>query len=172
MTAIRSDASAGHGCTRPTLVLSASAYDEPVAARLVEAVQQVYVERYGGPDITPVDPAEFAPPRGLFLVGHVDGDPVACGGWRIMEPGLAELKRMYVAPERRGQGLSRVLLAALEDEARAAGIERLRLETGSRQPEAIGLYETSGYARIEKFGVYRCEPGSTCFGKDLRAPGG
>lgn len=150
-----------------TLELSPTPYDDPVAAALIEAVQQVYVARYGGRDATPVEPAEFAPPRGLFLVGRLHGEPIACGGWRIVEPGLAELKRMYVASGFRGRGLSRILLAALEDSARQAGVYRLRLETGHRQPEAIRLYETSGYSRIDKFGVYRHDPGSTCFGKSL-----
>jgi GNAT superfamily N-acetyltransferase len=150
-----------------TLVLSPTPYDDPVAVALIEAVQQVYVARYGGRDATPVEPGEFAPPRGLFLVGRLAGEPVACGGWRIVEPGLAELKRMYVASGFRGRGLSRILLAALEDSARQVGVTRLRLETGHRQPEAIRLYETSGYSRIDKFGVYRHDPGSTCYGKSL-----
>jgi GNAT superfamily N-acetyltransferase len=150
-----------------TLVLTPTAFDDPVSGALIEAVQRVYVVRYGGPDATPVTPAEFAPPRGLFLVGRLAGEPIACGGWRIVEPGLAELKRMYVASGFRGRGLSRILLAALEDSARTAGVTRLRLETGHRQPEAIRLYETSGYSVVEKFGVYRHDPGSTCFGKSL-----
>lgn len=150
-----------------TLDLFATAYDDPVAAGLIEAAQQLYVVRYGGRDATPVEPAEFAPPRGLFLVGRLAGDPVACGGWRIVEPGVAELKRMYVASGHRGRGLSRVLLAALEDTARAAGVNRLQLETAHRQPEAIRLYETSGYTRVANFGFYRDDPGSVCFGKSL-----
>ncbi|HUR74262.1 MAG TPA: GNAT family N-acetyltransferase [Sporichthya sp.] len=150
-----------------TLVLTPTPYDDPVSAALIEAVQRVYVVRYGGRDATPVEAAEFAPPRGLFLVGRLFGEPIACGGWRVVEPGVAELKRMYVASGFRGRGLSRILLAALEDSARTAGITRLRLETGHRQPEAIRLYETSGYTVIEKFGVYRHDPGSTCFGKSL-----
>lgn len=149
------------------LVLKREAYDAPVSAALIEAVQQVYVVRYGGRDATPVDPAEFSPPGGLFLVGRLGGEPVACGGWRVLAPGIAELKRMYVAPGFRGRGLSRILLATLEDTARAAGIRSLHLETGHRQPEAIRLYETSGYTRIAKYGVYRNDPGSTCLGKTL-----
>ncbi len=95
---------------------------------------------------------------------------MSCGGWRLVpgDPTLAEVKRMFVAEAYRGRGLSRVLLAALEDSARAAGVRRFRMETGSRQPEAIRLYETSGYTRIENFGVYKEEAGSTCFGKDLQ----
>jgi GNAT superfamily N-acetyltransferase len=143
-------------------------YDDPVAAELIETLQQEFVSRYGGRDSTPVRPEEFAPPLGLFLVGRYDGLPIACGGWRPVPgaPGLAEVKRMFVDAAYRGLGLSRVLLAELEDRARAAGVRRFRMETGSRQPEAIRLYETSGYVPAERFGVYQ-EEGSSFFGKDL-----
>ncbi len=142
-------------------------YDGPAAQALVAAVQQEYVERYGGPDETPVDPGEFAPPGGRFLVGYLDGAPVACGGVRGLAPGVGEVKRMFVLREHRGRGLSRVVLTALEDAARELGYAEVRLETGSRQPEAVRLYETSGYDPIEKYGFYRCSPTSRCFGKRL-----
>lgn len=150
------------------------ALDHPDAVALVAEVQQEYVRRYGGEDETPVDGREFTPPRGTFVVGYLDGAPVACGGWRMHDAdkagfadGDAELKRMYVVPAARGKGLSRVLLAELELRAAAAGRRRLVLETGTKQPEAIGLYISSGYTEMAKFGVYRCEPGSRCFSKDL-----
>ncbi|MFC4909042.1 GNAT family N-acetyltransferase [Actinomadura gamaensis] len=149
-------------------------YDDPVARKLIAEVQQEYVTRYGGPDETPVDPADFAPPLGHFVVGRVGGDPVACGGWRAhdaSEPGFedgdAELKRMYVAPRARRRGLARALLAELESSARTAGRTRMILETGTAQPEAIALYTSSGYTTIEKFGYYRCSPSSRCYGKPL-----
>ncbi len=74
---------------------------------------------------------------------------------------------MYVVPAARGRGLSRVLLAELECRALAAGRRRLVLETGIRQPEAIGLYTSSGYTAIPRFGMYRYGPGNRCFGKLL-----
>jgi uracil-DNA glycosylase len=154
--------------------IDAVAYDHPDAAALIEQVQGEYVRRYGGRDSTPVDPAEFAPPRGLFLVGYLDGAAVACGGWRAQdgdEPylldGDAEIKRMYVAPLARGFGLARALLAELERTAAAAGRRRAVLETGTEQPEAIGLYSSSGYTEITKFGVYRNSLRNRCFGKIL-----
>ncbi|MGH3797247.1 MAG: GNAT family N-acetyltransferase [Pseudonocardiaceae bacterium] len=149
------------------------ALDHPDAQRLIAQVQQEYVRRYGGEDATPVDVPEFAAPHGTFVVGYLGGVAVACGGWRAHQPGPefaegdAELKRMYVVPAARGRGLSRVLLAELERRAIAAGLRRLVLETGTRQPEAIGLYTSSGYTAISGFGVYRCAPGSRCFGKLL-----
>jgi GNAT superfamily N-acetyltransferase len=154
-------------------------YDRPDAAALVAAVQRVYVERYGGEDATPVDPAEFAPPHGLFVVAYVDGVPVACGGWRargrgddpVLRDGDAEVKRMYVAADRRRSGHARAVLAELERTAAAAGRRRMVLETGTRQPEAIALYAAAGYAPMPSFGVYRDSPTSRCFAKPLPPPG-
>jgi GNAT superfamily N-acetyltransferase len=74
---------------------------------------------------------------------------------------------MYVVPEARGQGLSRVVLAALEDRARSMGARRIVLETGDRQPEAVSLYESSGYQRIDGFGFYADAPLSISFEKKL-----
>jgi GNAT superfamily N-acetyltransferase len=147
--------------------------DHPDAFRLIAALQQEYVRRYGGDDATPIDISGFAAPRGIFIVGYLDGTAMACGGWRSHDPGPqfaagdAEVKRMYVAPEARGRGLSRVLLVELERRALAAGRRRLVLETGILQPEAIGLYTSSGYSEIPRFGVYRDDPRSRCFGKLL-----
>src|SRR5687767_10818525 len=73
-------------------------YDDPLAQYLVGEVQQEYVQRYGGPDEAVVDPAEFLPPQGLFLVAEVDGEPAGCGAWRSLPDGAAEIKRVYVAP--------------------------------------------------------------------------
>lgn len=151
------------------------AYDHPDAVALVARVQRVYVERYGEEDATPVASDEFAPPLGRFLVGYRDGEPVVCGGWRSHEsvdgPGFAdgdaELKRMYVVPSARGVGHARAMLAELESRARAAGRRRMVLETGTRQPEAIELYTSSGYERVDNFGTYRCEPDCRCYARDL-----
>ncbi|MEQ4203815.1 GNAT family N-acetyltransferase [Actinopolymorpha sp. B9G3] len=152
------------------------AYDHPHATTLIDELQRWYVEWYGDTDKTPVDPAEFQPPSGLFLVGYLDGRPAGCGGWRIRDTrdpdlcdGDAEIKRMYVVPSARGRGHSRTLLAGIERTARAAGVRRLVLETGALQPEAIGLYESSGYAPIGTFGLHRDEPLSRCFAKVLTA---
>ncbi|MCH6160768.1 GNAT family N-acetyltransferase [Streptomyces marispadix] len=151
-------------------------YDHPEARKLDDAVQQEYAERYGDEgDITPLDPAMFEPPRGLYLMAYDDEDrPVATGGWRAQDrndegysDGDAEIKRMYVVREARGRGLARRILAALEDDARASGRVRMVLETGTAQPEAIALYVSSGYEPAEKFGLYRFESASRCYAKPL-----
>jgi len=152
-------------------------YDHPDAVRLTAEVQQEYVRRYGEQDLTPVDPAQFRAPRGLFVLGYLDGEPVCSGGWRIVAeatddglgPGDAELKRMYTVPAARGRGLARRMLRHLEAEAARAGLRRVVLETGTEQPEAIALYESEGYAPIPGFGYYRGEPNSRCFAKVLAA---
>jgi GNAT superfamily N-acetyltransferase len=143
-------------------------YDHPDAVALIADVQQEYVVRYGDVDLTPVDPAEFAPPLGLFLVAYVDGTPAACGGWRAHEADV-ELKRMYVRPAFRGRGLARAVLAELERTAAAAGYTRLILETGSKQPEAIALYTSAGYTPVPRFGYYADAPEAVHLGKELEA---
>ncbi len=77
---------------------------------------------------------------------------------------------MYVVPEHRGAGWSRVVLAELERTAAAYGHDLLVLETGLRQPEAIGLYTSSGYVEIDGFGHYRDSPLSRCFAKRVVSP--
>jgi GNAT superfamily N-acetyltransferase len=141
-------------------------YDNSDATALIEEVQQEYVHRYGGRDNTPVDPAEFTPPAGLFLVGYLDDQGVACGGWRSHGTD-AELKRMYVRQNARRSGLARELLAELERTAAAAGHCRMILETGSKQPEAVALYRSAGYADIPAFGYYARAPLSIHLAKPL-----
>jgi GNAT superfamily N-acetyltransferase len=148
-------------------------YGHPDAVRLVADVQAEYVVRYGGQDDSPVDPLQFEPPRGSFFVGYVDDVPVATGAWRRSEVEAfgtretCEIKRMYVVAAARGQGLARRMLAHLEESARAAGARALVLETGLKQPEALALYESSGYVAVPGFGYYRDSPLSRTLGKRL-----
>jgi GNAT superfamily N-acetyltransferase len=148
--------------------------DHPDALLLIGEVQAEYVARYGGPDESPIDPAMFDAPQGAFFVGYVGDVPVAMGGWKRRETAAlgstrtAEVKRMYVAPAGRRQGFARAVLAHLEATALAAGADVMVLETGTAQPEAIALYESSGYVPVEKFGHYAWSPKSRCYGKRLR----
>ena len=139
--------------------------DEPDALTLIELVQGEYVLRYGGRDEAPIDVAEFLPPAGLFLVARLDGAAAGCGGWRNLGDGRAEIKRMFTAAEHRNRGVARAVLAELEHTAAAAGIKELVLETGTVQPEAIALYESSGYQPVDGFGYYAGRPLSRSFGK-------
>jgi GNAT superfamily N-acetyltransferase len=153
-----------------------TSFDDPLVQRLVAEIQQEFVVRYGGPDRTPVSPSHFAPPHGAFLLA-LSGEPeepVGMGGWRF-RPDVAplggstaaEVKRMYVVPAARGRGWARLLLGALESSARGAGADVMILETGTAQPEAIALYQSSGYVAVERFGYYRDSPTARYFGKRL-----
>jgi GNAT superfamily N-acetyltransferase len=122
----------------------------PPASELLAAMVSEMNELYGAPP-PPATAADFAPPRGAFVVGF-DGDaPVCGGGLKPLPDGAVEIKRMYVVPEARRRGLARALLGALEDTARALGYEIVRLDTGPRQPHAQALYEASGYVAIGNF---------------------
>jgi len=148
---------------------------DAAAATLIAEVQAEYVRLYGGPDDTPLEAGVFDPPSGAFFVGRLGDVPVAMGGWRL-RPDVrrlggtlsAEIKRMYVAPPGRRMGLARAVLAHLERTAAEAGADVMVLETGTAQPEAIALYESSGYELVETFGHYAWSPMSRCFGKQLR----
>jgi len=153
-------------------------YDHPDAQRLIAEVQAEYVQRYGGPDRSPVDPLEFQPPQGLFLVGYLGSEPVAMGGWRRHDEEhpqtswaapVVEVKRMCVTAAERGRGYARTMLAQLEDNARRAGARWVLLETGQRQPEAVQLYQSCGYQPVPPFGHYAETELSIHLGKDLLA---
>jgi GNAT superfamily N-acetyltransferase len=139
--------------------------DDPAVKDLIELIQGEYVVRYGGPDDAPIDPAEFAPPEGMFLVATIDGEPAGCGGWRSLGDGRAEIKRMFTVGRFRNRGVARAVLAELERTAAAVGIGQLVLETGTVQPEAIALYASSGYELVDGFGYYAGAPLSRAFGK-------
>ncbi len=143
--------------------------DSDVAQRLIALLNAELTDRYPeeGANHFRLDAAEVAPGRGAFLVATLDGDPVACGAVRLIETSVAEIKRMYVMPAARGRGLGRTMLGALEAEAVALGSTRLVLETGDRQPEALGLYESAGFSRIEAYGEYVGSPLSVCMSKVL-----
>ena len=149
------------------LALVPESYDSLVALELIEELQEEYVLRYGGRDETPVDPTQFAPPAGAFVVMYDDDVPVGCAGLRRHNDTDVEVKRMFVRRAFRGKGLSRWLLAHIEDVAREMGYQRIIMETGLEQPEAMKLYETSGYHEIPGFGYYADAPENRCYAKKL-----
>jgi GNAT superfamily N-acetyltransferase len=149
--------------------LRRESYDGFVAQALASALAAELLERYEGRGGSGSEPpaSDFEPPRGSFLVGYEDGEPVACGGVCRYDERTAEIRRMYIVPVARGRGLSRRLLSGLEDEARSLGYAVVRLETGDRQPEAIGLYEAAGFLPLERYGPYVGDVRSRCFEKLL-----
>jgi DNA-binding MarR family transcriptional regulator/GNAT superfamily N-acetyltransferase len=104
------------------------------------------------------DPAEggpgsrdFQPPRGCMLVARLFAEPVGCGALRTLEPGVGEIKRMWISPDARGLGLGRRLLAELEQVAKRRRMRALRLDTNESLAEALALYRSAGYLEIERF---------------------
>jgi putative acetyltransferase len=117
-----------------------------------------------------LDPEEVAEGRGVFFVAYLDGEPAGCGAVRLIEPGVAEIKRMYVAPSVRGQGIGGRIVAALEAEAIRLCAHRILLETGPRQPDAIAMYERCGFAEIPLYGEYIGSNFSVCMAKNIESP--
>lgn len=138
------------------LTFRASRSDEPPASELLGAMiahlNEVYPGRVEKPG-TATHPEQMIAPHGVFLVGYDEQErAVACGGVRrLTDDGVAEVKRMYVAPEARSRGAGRELLAALEDAARALGYERVRLDSGPRQLHGQALFASAGYEQVPKY---------------------
>lgn len=101
------------------------------------------------------------------VVAYLGESPVGCGALRELAPGIGEVKRMFVVPEARRTGAARRILAALEDAGLSRGYSRVRLGSGIRQPEALRLYESSGYQRIPLFGEYEGASLCVCYEKGL-----
>jgi ribosomal protein S18 acetylase RimI-like enzyme len=97
------------------------------------------------------DAIDLAPPEGCLLIAQLSGQPVGCAGLRALEPGVGEIKRMWVAPAVRGMGIGRSLLRELEEVARRRGLRALRLDTNESLSEALELYRSSGYREISRF---------------------
>ena len=110
------------------------------------------------------DPELYRPPRGTFVVARSDGDPVACGAVQPLGEETAEIKRMWVHADWRGAGLGARMLRRLEDDARHAGYDVVRLDTNSVLTEAIAMYERAGYRQIER---YNDNPYARCWFEKL-----
>lgn len=133
---------------------------------LWEELDSLYPEVKG----TPFSPDDIVGEGTAFVVALWEGEPAGCGAFHPiagLEKNAAEIRRMYVEPQRRRRGIARAILTELERLAREFGYTVVRLETGLRQPGAIHLYGTSGYSRIEAFGRHRSDPLSVCFEKAL-----
>jgi GNAT superfamily N-acetyltransferase len=135
------------------------------ARDLIEAMVAELEPLYGridGPAAPSATPEDFAAPHGIFVVLYDAGGPVAGGGVKRWDEGIAEIKRMYVVPAARGRGHGRTLLEALEHAARTLGYTHARLDTGPEQPGARGLYESAGYVAIDD---YNANPHASYWGE-------
>lgn len=115
---------------------------------MISSVIALYSDLGPGPSATPED---FSPPGGAFVAIYEGERAVAGGGIKRLDDEACEIKRMYVVPDARGRGLSRVLLEALEDAARDLGYVFTRLDTGVHQHAALRLYPSAGYSPIDDY---------------------
>ena len=170
-------------------VVEQTSLEDPDTLGLIAHLNNELTVQYDDPSANffRLDPDEVAPGVGVVVVGRLDDRAVACGALRpvydVDDDGdgggdvrgdgdgagsrTAEVKRMYVAPEARGRKLGAAVLDRLELEAAALRIDRLVLQTGSRQPEAIRLYERAGFTERDPWGAYAHSPHSRCFEKRL-----
>src|SRR5215210_4586935 len=141
----------------------------PVAQQLISALnaelESIYPE--DGANFFRLDPEEVSEGRGAFLVAYLADKPIGCGAVRLNEPGLFEIKRMYVDPAIRGRRVGRQIVEALEAHACQLGAKRIVLETGPRQPDAIAMYQHAGFHDIPLYGEYIGSQFSVCMAKDL-----
>ncbi len=152
-----------------SLVIAAEPFDSDDARRLIAGLDAGLAELYPpeqrfGPNLKP---EHLEDGRGTFLVARDGERAVGCGAIRVLNPMNAEVKRMYVEPELRGNGVGRAVLTALEAAARRLGVRRLVLETGVHQDAAIALYRRAGFTQIDCWGEYTSSPSSICYEKNL-----
>jgi len=141
--------------------------DSEIALALIQELDADLGSRYPGQWIHGLHPEDVRDSKLVFIVMYHEGEPIGCGALRPLDSQMTEVKRMYVKREFRGQGYARKLLEFLETIARTSGFIVVRLETGTKQPESIGLYETSGYLQIPAYGEYVGNPFSLCYEKKL-----
>lgn len=111
-------------------------------------------------------PGKYGPPNGRLLVVVDDRRPIACGALRPLEPGVCELKRIYIRPENRGLGLGRAITVHLMEQGRILGYETVRLDTLRRLNIAVRMYESLGFTEIPPY-CFNPEPDITAFERTL-----
>ncbi|MFV3074443.1 GNAT family N-acetyltransferase [Niveispirillum fermenti] len=140
----------------------------PAARALIAALDHYLGGLYGAEDNHLLDPERLRAPDIRFLLAVRDGVAMGCGALRLDVPGgYAEIKRMYVDPACRGQGVASAILSALAQTARASGLLLLKLETGERQVEAVALYRRLGFTPCASFAEYPCNGASLFLEKRL-----
>jgi len=138
----------------PTVQFVVEPADSPPSLELQSAFFADIAGRYPGWEpgaSSRADPSDFTAPDGLWLVAYLDGRPAGCGGVQRVGEEKAEIRRVYLDAGARGRGLGRMLMTELEDHSRRLGYARVRLTTGDRQPEALGLFRSLGYDAVEPF---------------------
>lgn len=151
------------------ITVAAEPFDSDDARRLIAALDEHLASRYPpeqrfGPNLKPEQIVEGL---GTFVIARSEGRAVGCGALRKLDETSAEVKRMYVEPRLRGQGVAKQVLNHLERVGRELGVHRLVLETGIYQAEAIALYHGAGFEPVRCWGEYAESVTSVCFEKRI-----
>ena len=143
--------------------------DQPEVIALIEELDRYQDSLYPPESRHSIDIATLSQPHVLFAVARAGAQREAVGcGAIVLGPEFGEVKRVFVRPAHRGQGIAQALLSFLEAAAAGKGCALLMLETGPSQPEALALYDRFGYARRGPFGDYWADPLSVFMEKRLR----
>jgi ribosomal protein S18 acetylase RimI-like enzyme len=153
----------------PTVTITPADPEDPQSRACLLAYAALLADRIPGIPAAHVptpdpDATSYRPPKGAFLLALSDGQTLGCVSVKTVGPGEGEVKRLWVAPAARGQGLARRLMVAIEDRARALGLTHLRLDTNEHLPEAIALYRATGWDEVAPFTDF---PATHWFAKDL-----
>ncbi|MYN17971.1 GNAT family N-acetyltransferase [Rugamonas sp. FT107W] len=142
--------------------------DQPEVIALIDDLDAYQLTLYPPESVYALDLPSLMQPNVRFAVARdAAGAVVGCGAI-VLTPEYGEIKRMYVQPAARGQGLARGVLALLEQAALDQGCPEMVLETGPSQPAALGLYERHGFQRCAPYGDYPDDPLSVFMRKPLR----
>jgi putative acetyltransferase len=132
---------------------------------LIAKLDKDLYQRYPEDEVHVVDFADPSIAEIVFIVAYLNDTPVGCGAIRPIDADSTELKRFYVEPDFRKQGIAKQMLSLLEEQAKALHFTCIKLETGAAQPEAVNFYEKHGYKAIDKFGEYVDCKSSLCYEK-------
>jgi putative acetyltransferase len=152
-----------------TITVSPEDPRAPESQALLNAFVDEVRYRYDSPpsDVGYFDPAVVSVPKSVFLVARVEGRAVGCGALVPMEDDVVEIKRMFVLPHERGHGIAKKILDRLQSLAQEFDYDRIRLETGTKQPESIALYGKSGFYRVPNFPPFENDRTAVCFEKRI-----
>lgn len=142
------------------------AFNAEVTRDIVKQCEQNIIKNYDG-SITKYPASDFTPPVGGFIIAETNQGVVACGGFRKLNKKVAELKRIFVVPEYRRQGIAKNLVSRLEQQAQQFGYKEVWLETAKKPKASTEFYKNLGYREIPSFGEYVELDGSQCFAKTL-----
>ena len=126
----------------------------PDVTKLIRDLDEMFHRLYPAESNHLVDIEALASADIHFFVARRNGEALGCGALWHRDPAYGEIKRIYVRPEARGLKLSKLILAALEENARVHGLKAMKLETGTLQPEALGLFARCGFTRCGPYADY------------------